>query len=193
MYTKFYFLLAKTKNQMKQISKKIIVATILTIILGVGFARWHIASGLNKDVLCAFCNPQVLKTHTFYEDSLVQGLCSYKPVKPGHCLAITKRHVEKFDELSDEEFSAIGKLIKKINLAIQKINGSSEYIILQKNGKGVGQSVPHVHFHYIPQNKTNHDDFSTINIWWNFIISFFRKKLTQEELSSWVNKIHQEI
>ena len=32
-----------------------------------------------------------------------------------------------------------------------QVFGTSPYLLIQKNGREVGQSVPHLHFHYIPR------------------------------------------
>jgi diadenosine tetraphosphate (Ap4A) HIT family hydrolase len=100
---------------------------------------------------CPFCNEEVLNRQIFYEDDLVYALCSHKPIYPGHFLIIPKRHVERFEMLSDEEMMQIGRVIQKVHRASAPIFKSSSYLLLQKNGPEVGQTVPHVHFHYIPR------------------------------------------
>lgn len=109
---------------------------------------------LSKDVVnnyCAFCDSNVLARQKFYEDDLVIALYTHKPIFPGHCLIIPKRHVPRFELLSDEEAMQIHLVIKKVNQAVQQAFSTNSYLILQKNGYEVGQTVPHVHFHYIPR------------------------------------------
>lgn len=108
---------------------------------------------------CAFCDSRVLERQTFYEDDFVLALYTHKPIYPGHCLVIPKRHVERFEELSPAEITQIGATIQKVDEAVKKVFGTSAYLILQKNGEEVGQTVPHVHFHYIPREA---GDDSTI-------------------------------
>jgi diadenosine tetraphosphate (Ap4A) HIT family hydrolase len=127
----------------------------------------------------------------FYQDDVVIGLCDYKPIYPGHCLVIPKRHVRRFEELHDDEIIAAMHLIKKINMVIQKQFGPCVYIILQKNGEGV-QSVPHVHFHYIPKRDMS-STFSSIGYLWRFFISWLKSPLPDEELSSCVAMMKQGI
>lgn len=100
---------------------------------------------------CAFCDPKVLAYQTFYEDDLVLALYTHKPMFPGHCLIIPKRHVERFEELSTEEITQMGQVIKKVNLAVMKVFETVSYLLIQKNGREAGQTVPHVHFHYVPR------------------------------------------
>lgn len=102
---------------------------------------------------CAFCDPDILQRQTFYEDELVLGLYTHKPIVEGHCLIIPKRHVERFEDLTAQEITQIGEGIQKVDKAAQKIWQREAYLLLQKNGKEVGQTVFHVHFHYIPRKK----------------------------------------
>lgn len=109
---------------------------------------------------CAFCDSKILSYQRFYEDELVIALYTHKPMVKGHCLIIPKRHVSRFEDLSDEEILQMGKVVKKTHVAVQKAFGTKHYLLLQKNGKEVGQSVPHVHFHYIPKKE---GDFSVVS------------------------------
>lgn len=168
--------------------KRILILSTLVIALGLG---WTLVvfdtKPLSKE--CAFCTQSVIQTHRFYQDDLVLGLCTYKPIKPGHCLIIPKRHVQQFDQLTSEEITAIGKLTKKVNLALQKILGPSSYLILQKNGSEVYQSVPHVHFHYIPRPHT--DSSPRFSLVWGFITEFLKKPIPEEKIAVWVNRIKE--
>ncbi|MBS3905094.1 MAG: HIT family protein [Simkania sp.] len=101
---------------------------------------------------CAFCEESVLKRQQFYEDDLVIALYSHKPVVPGHLLVIPKRHVERFEELSNEELLRIKEVVAKIHAVAKEIYGTSDYLLLQKNGTAAGQTVPHLHVHYFPRN-----------------------------------------
>ena len=115
-----------------------------------------------QDSYCAFCDREVLERQTFYEDDLVLALYTHKPVLPAHFLIMPKRHVEHFDSLSDEEILQIGRVTKKVNEASIKAFGTSSYFLLQKNGKESGQSVPHVHFHYIAKKEGDYSVFKIL-------------------------------
>ena len=70
---------------------------------------------------CPFCNEAILTRQKFYEDELVLALVTHKPSVPGHLLIIPKRHIERFEMLTDEELVQIGRIIKKANLAAMKV------------------------------------------------------------------------
>ena len=86
---------------------------------------------------CAFCNQQVVDNQKFYEESLVMALYSYKPIFPGHVLIIPKRHVERYESLTDEEILQMGQVVKKVHRAVMKVFATSAYLLLQKNGKKI--------------------------------------------------------
>ncbi len=122
---------------------------------------------------CPFCDPKTLEAQEFYHGPGVLGFLTHKPVVPGHVLIIPERHVERFEDLTSEELAAIGEAIKKIHITANKTFGVKEYLLLQKNGPRVGQSVAHVHFHYISAGK-----FLAIR----FFASSWLKPLTADEI-----------
>lgn len=127
---------------------------------------------------CAFCNPTVLKTQAFYEDDFVFALYSHKPILQGHCLVIPKRHVERFEELSDTEVVHLSRIVKQIDQSAIEVFDSSSYLLLQKNGKEMGQTVPHVHIHYIACKKEGgHSLFQFMAKMW---IANRKKPISQE-------------
>lgn len=128
---------------------------------------------------CAFCNSQVQDAQKFYEDSLVMVLYTHKPIFPGHCLIIPKRHVERYEDLSAAEARQIFQVTKKVHQAIESTLQTPSYLLLQKNGQEVNQTVPHVHFHYIPR-KTG--ETSTLKFFLKMSIANLKKPLSAREM-----------
>lgn len=110
-----------------------------------------IASANSNISSCAFCEGKVLKAQSFYEGAKASAIITYKPAVPGHVLIIPNRHVERFDQLTSEELVEMGEIIQKVDLAVRNLFGNTGYLLLQKNGAEAGQTVPHVHFHYLPR------------------------------------------
>lgn len=127
---------------------------------------------------CPFCDSKILNLQSFYEDDLVIALTTHRPIFPGHCLVIPKRHVERFENLSNEEADQIFKVLKKVNSATEKVFSTSSYLLLQKNGWESGQSVPHVHFHYIPRIAR---DGSIFKFFFHMIWANLGKPISAEE------------
>lgn len=124
-----------------------IAAVVGALFFGVG--RW----GGAKNEECVFCKKKVVEKQKFYEDELVLGIVSHKPIVSGHVLVVTKRHVEHFEQLTPEEITSIGEAVKKIHSAASQAYAASGYLLLQKNGIQAGQTVPHMHVHYIPRKS----------------------------------------
>lgn len=172
--------------------KKLIISAIALIIVLGSFYFFLIKPIYHSslDEACAFCDPAVLKRQTFYEDDLVIALYTHKPIYPGHSLIIPKRHVERFEGLTDAEITQIGRVIKKVNQAVMKVFGTSSYLLLQKNGAEVGQTVPHVHFHYVPRKA---GDDSTIQFLANMYIANLKPPISQDEMRDVVDKLKKEM
>ena len=62
-------------------------------------------------------DPKVIEAQKFYEDDSIIALYTHKPVMPGHCLIIPKRHAERFEQLTDQEDASITHVIKKVDQA----------------------------------------------------------------------------
>jgi len=138
---------------------------------------------------CPFCDRKVLDNQKYFEDSNVIGLYTNKPLIKGHCLIIPKRHVERFEDLNDLEQVEMLKLVKKTHLAAKKSLNVENYFLLQKNGRSAGQSVPHVHIHYIPVGKNS----SAIKILYKFLVYPFNKKVDQSEMDKITSLISENI
>lgn len=92
--------------------------------------------------------------------------------------------------LTDAEITQIGRVIKKVNQAVEKVFETSSYLLLQKNGLEVGQTVPHVHFHYVPRKA---DDDSTIQFVAKMYIANAKPPISQDEMRENVEKLRQAI
>ena len=127
--------------------KKKLAISVVLFIFGLSFFFFDFGK---KSGGCAFCREEFLRAQTFYEGKEVLGVLTHKPALDGHVLIIPKRHVERFEDLTYEESLEISEAIKKIDAAVRYVFGYEDYLLIQKNGVKAGQSVPHVHFHYLP-------------------------------------------
>ena len=168
----------------------------LTFILGLAFLTWvvfqidfkkiYINSPVVKES-CPFCNSDVIERQSVYRESGCIALLSYKPAVRGHMLIIPERHVERFEDLTSEEIAKIHAMIAKVDVAEKVIYGSTGYVLLQKNGAEAGQTVPHVHFHYL--RMTQGDS----KIWFvlRAFVSPWLKALTPEEINNEKSKFQR--
>src|SRR5690242_6385220 len=94
--------------------------------------------------------------HKVYEDEQVFAFLDINPLSSGHTLLVPKEPARTLDALSDESAAALGRVLPRICRAVIAVTGVREYNVLENNGTGAHQVVPHVHFHIIP--KPNRDD-----------------------------------
>jgi histidine triad (HIT) family protein len=89
--------------------------------------------------------------HRVYEDAEVLAFLDINPLSRGHTLVIPKEPAETLDQLSDASAAALGRALPRICRAVIAATGVREYNVLENNGRGAHQVVPHVHFHIIPK------------------------------------------
>lgn len=169
--------------------KKIFIITSFFIVIFIASVFYFKSFQVNESSYCPFCDEKVINYQKYFEDENIIGLCSYKPLLKGHSLIIPKRHVERFEDLNEIEMKKTFELIKKTNLAVQKILNTNNYILIQKNGKEVGQSVSHVHFHYIPRNEGG-SNFGFVS---RFLFYPFKRKLNPSDMNQITNQISENI
>ncbi len=99
---------------------------------------------------CPFCNPEVIERQRVAETDSFRVLYCLTPASPGNVLLIPKRHMTRFEDLDPKEAAELFGLIQKTQAIFKKYYGLPDYILVQKNGKNAGQSVPHIHVHAIP-------------------------------------------
>lgn len=157
--------------------KKFVV--LLLVVLGIALYWLEMKAPRLDRSYCAFCDSKILEYQKFAEDAHVVALYTHKPMLPGHCLILPKRHVERLEMLSEEEIVHIHRMIQKVDRAATSVFGTSSYLILQKNGSEVGQTVPHVHFHYIPRKE---NDASTLKFIMKMYLANMKKPISKEEM-----------
>ncbi len=113
---------------------------------------------------CIFC--KIIKgeipSSTIYEDENVKVILDIEPAAKGHAILLVKQHVANVFELDAELAGKVYSVVPKVAAAIKKELGCDGMNILQNNGVEAGQTVFHLHIHFIPRWK---DD--SINIKWN--------------------------
>jgi histidine triad (HIT) family protein len=89
--------------------------------------------------------------HKVYEDAHVLAFLDIAPLSRGHTLVVPKESAVTLDQLSDESAAALGRVLPRICRAVIAVTGVKDYNVLENNGSGAHQAVPHVHFHVIPK------------------------------------------
>jgi len=99
------------------------------------------------------------------------------PYIKNHLLVIPKRDVVSFLKLTSEERKEIEQMLK-FGVKILHKNGHLNVSILVRDGTDVGKSVPHLHYHIIPDMPIGPPE----------LVSKKREVLTEEEEMTVVKK-----
>ncbi len=136
---------------------------------------------------CVFCDPDVRKKESFYQNEKSIAMIDIKPVVPGHVLIIPKRHVEKFVELTEEEIVDMFNSVKNVYNILTNAFKSTAFNLIIQDGREAGQSIGHLHLHVSPRIKYDIDDkefYKKI-----LLDSADRKQIGEEEIENLVKKL----
>ncbi|MDC0254260.1 HIT family protein [Bacteriovoracales bacterium] len=139
---------------------------------------------------CIFCDIIQKKSESYLiaEDKVFVVILDIFPLRPGHVLIISKRHVKVIEELDDEERGLlimwVNKMCKSLKSSPLKAKATQ---VLLNNGKEANQTIPHLHFHIIPRYGWDLG-FVLLNFLTRFFNPFFRIKRARR-----LNRIKEEI
>lgn len=98
---------------------------------------------------CPFCS--VPSARILIDDPLALGFEDAYPISPGHALAIPRRHVASFFELTAEEQQALLDVLTRLRTRCIERYQPDAFNIGINDGPAAGQTVPHMHMHLIPR------------------------------------------
>ena len=91
---------------------------------------------------------RVLDEHTI-------AFMDINPVNPGHALAVAKGHWPTVDVIPPDALGAVARTAQRIARAVMMELRPAGVNLLQANGTGAGQSVPHLHIHIMPRRPND--------------------------------------
>jgi|YelNatPaOPRAMG01_1025707.scaffolds.fasta_scaffold16237_7 histidine triad (HIT) family protein len=105
---------------------------------------------------CVFCGVSIERgDYIVGGDEFSVAFLDKNPAAPGHVLVIPRRHVERLDELSEEELKKYFVFISKVEKAVLEFAGAgggcdivNHYRPFLKESEMVKK---HLHFHVIPR------------------------------------------
>jgi histidine triad (HIT) family protein len=110
-----------------------------------------------SDAACIFCRIVAGTTPCFKicEDAETLAFMDINPVHDGHCLVIPKTHYATVFDLPAEAFAAAGRTAISVAKAVNAALKPDGLNLLQANGPGAAQSVPHFHLHILPRRMND--------------------------------------
>lgn len=102
---------------------------------------------------CIFCQVVVGQKSgaVVFEDEISLAFLDHRPLFPGHCLLVPKRH---FETLADLPVELIGPFFANVQLLARAVESGldAEGSFVAMNNR-ISQSVPHLHVHIVPRRK----------------------------------------
>ena len=102
---------------------------------------------------CVFCQVanHAVPAAIVFEDDESLAFLDHRPVFPGHCLLIPKRHLDSLVDVEAELLCRLSLNARLLALAMEKGLGAQGAFVAINNR--VSQSVPHLHIHVVPRTK----------------------------------------
>ena len=85
-----------------------------------------------------------------YEDDYSLAFMDIMPQADGHALVIPKFAATTLLEIPADQLTHTMTTVQKVIAAQKSELGAEGVVLMQLNGEGAGQTVPHLHFHLIP-------------------------------------------
>lgn len=106
-----------------------------------------------KDPDCIFCKivAAEIPCIKLYEDEDTLAFMDINPANPGHALVIAKDHYPTLYEIPEAALAAASATAKLVATAINAVLAPDGLNLVQANGPGALNSVPHLHFHVLPR------------------------------------------
>jgi histidine triad (HIT) family protein len=103
-------------------------------------------------IFCRIVNGEI-PSRKIYENKDVLAFLDVNPASRGHCLVITKKHYEKFNEIDKNVLSSLIDAVQVVSKKIESELLPEGYNVINNNGRAAGQTVGHVHFHIVPRKE----------------------------------------
>lgn len=104
---------------------------------------------------CIFCKiiAKEIPAKAIAETDDIIVIQDIAPKAPVHYLIIPKKHIADVISLTEGDLSIPGKMVMMAKELAKKLPGSQSFRLITNNGADSGQSVFHLHFHFLSGRK----------------------------------------
>ncbi|WP_123744527.1 HIT family protein [Saccharothrix texasensis] len=106
---------------------------------------------------CAFCSDE-MRSSEFAGNADFAAVYNIAPIVPGHSLVIPRRHIQRIEDLSEEEFSRYWIFAREVTKFLLDTFKTNAFDWTIQEQEAAGQTVPHLHLHIIPRVPGDFDD-----------------------------------
>ena len=85
------------------------------------------------------------------DDELAFAFVAPRPIQPGSLLVIPKRHALTMLDISDDELTAVMRMVRRLSVALTAVLDPVGLNVFQNNGVVGYQTVAHFHVHIVPR------------------------------------------
>src|SRR5574341_967007 len=101
--------------------------------------------------ICKFCGVAAgeLPAHVVLDDGVFLAFLDVRPLFPGHCLLIPRKHYETLADTPAELLAPLFAWARKLTGAVERsMQAEGSFVAINNR---VSQSVPHLHVHVVPR------------------------------------------
>lgn len=111
-------------------------------------------------IFCKIANGEI-PSATIFENEDVRVILDIAPAAKGHAILLPKKHMANMFETDAETAAKIFSVVPKVAKGLNEELGCDGMNILQNNGEAAGQTVFHLHVHFLPRFKGD-----TVKVGW---------------------------
>ncbi len=102
---------------------------------------------------CLFCRivSGTLDANVVFADEHSMAFLDHRPLFPGHCLLVPRKHFETLADLPGSQVGPFFKNAQMLSRAVESAMAAQGTFVAMNNR--VSQSVPHLHVHIVPRRK----------------------------------------
>jgi histidine triad (HIT) family protein len=106
---------------------------------------------------CLFCKIVAgeIPSTKIYEDEQIYVFADIAPIAPIHYLFIPKQHISGASSVTSENSAVVAHIFEVAAKIAEEKGISDGYRIITNCGENAGQTVPHLHFHFLAGKKMN--------------------------------------
>lgn len=100
---------------------------------------------------CVFCKiiQGIIPSKKIYETEDVLVIQDISPKASIHYLIIPKRHIPNIQSCTEPDVQLLGTLLLTAQKLSAQLSGNPEFKLISNNGASVGQTVFHIHIHFL--------------------------------------------
>jgi histidine triad (HIT) family protein len=108
---------------------------------------------LDGPVECVFCGiaAGVVPAHVVAQDDLALAFLDVRMAARGHCLVISRKHVEHLWDSDEATAAGVMRLAHEVAGLLRDQLHPDGLTLRQNTGEASGQVVPHLHLHLVPR------------------------------------------